>query len=192
MIFNRKSYETINRMNLYLVFYILLASALFLAGISKLYGMGMTLSAVLFFLGAGSLLILYGLRWFGTESSLLSQGPVQWPPLVNTCPDYLTYYKRKKEDGTMEETCVDTVGVSRNATLKQFTTDGSPPSGENFYFPLATKSSDVVARNAELCQRAITFGLTWEGITNGESCVLPDGSKASPSSSGTGGAGCPA
>lgn len=174
-------------MNIYLILYSCIALAIFLGGVSFLYGKSMTLGAGLYAIGAGFLLVTYGLRWFGGEKSILSTADVQWPPVINTCPDFLTYYKRKKADGTTEDMCVDTIGVSRNsAMLPRFPTSGSAPEDDKYFFSLATTKADTAGKNKELCQRAILYGLTWEGITNGESCILPDGSKASPASSSSG------
>lgn len=179
-------------MNLYLILYGLIAGAAFLGGVMTLYNMGMTLGAGLYAVGAGFLLVTYGLRWFIGEKSILSDKVVQWPPVMNTCPDFLTYYKRKKADGSSEDTCIDTIGVSRNpAMLQRFPSSGPAPNDDDkYFFSLKTASSESAAKNQELCQRAILYGLTWEGITNGESCILPDGSKASPSSGSGSGSGC--
>ncbi len=178
-------------MNLYLILYGLIALAAFIAGTVKLYQMDLTLGAGLYAVGAGFLLVTYGLRWFGGEKSILSDAVVQWPPVMNTCPDFLTYYKRKKADGSSEEACVDTIGVSRNsAMLQRFPANGPAPDDDKYFFSLKTNASDAAAKNQELCQRAILYGLTWEGITNGESCISPDGTKASPSGSSS--SGCPA
>ena len=177
-------------MNLYLILYGLIALAAWLIGVSKLYGMGMTLGAALYGVGTGFLLVTYGLRWFGSDKSILSNAKVQWPPVMNTCPDFLTYYQRVKADGSKEDTCIDTLGVSRNpAALKRWPTDQSVPTEDTFYFSLTTIKTDAAGKNQELCQRAILNGLTWEGITNGESCILPDGSKTAPPSQAP--AGCP-
>lgn len=165
-------------MNLYLILYGLVALAVLFTGISKLYGMGMTLGAGLYGVGAGALLVIYGLRWFGSEKSILSNAKVQWPPVMNTCPDYLTYYKRTV-GGVAKDACIDMLGVSTNpVSLKKSPANGNPPNEDIYFFDLTTTKTDPVERNKELCQRAIQHGLTWEGITNGESCFLPDGSNA--------------
>ena len=178
-------------MNLYLILYGLIALTAFIGGTVKFYQMGLPLGAGLYAVGAGFLLVTYGLRWFFGEKSILSDTIVQWPPTMNTCPDFLTYYKRKKADGSSEETCVDTIGVSRNsAMLQRFPSNGPAPDDDKYFFPLKTNASEAAAKNQELCQRAMLYGLTWEGITNGESCILPDGTKVSPSSGS--GTGCPA
>jgi hypothetical protein len=168
-------------MNIYLILYGLVALAALAAGYMKLNEMKMSLGSGLFVLGGALLLIAYGLRWFGAENSILAQRTVEWPPVINTCPDYLTHYTRTK-NGKKEEACVDTVGVSRNGILARFPSSGPAPDEEKYFFSLTTTSKDESARRKELCDRAILNGLTWEGITNGESCILPDASQDSGAS----------
>lgn len=122
--------------------------------------------AILYFAGALYVCIIYGIRWFGKNDS---SNATVWPPVINTCPDYLTHYNRKKTNGTVESTCIDTIGVSRNNGITIFPKDGDSNSDEKCFFSLVTTTNN---KNAELCNRAITAGLTWEGITNGESCEI--------------------
>ena len=152
--------------NIYLGIYIIVAIFATLGGSYKLHTQ--PIAAVIFFIGVLIVFIIFGLKWFGDKGAL-SKTPVSWPPVMNTCPDYLVYYGRKTPDG-VQDTCIDTIGVSKNRSLEVFP-KGSPPSDDKYYFPLATKNSDPAARQAELCSRTITYGLTWEGITNGESCL---------------------
>lgn len=178
--------------NIYLGIYIIAAILIIAGGSFKVYSAGQVIGALLFLAGSIAVFVIFGTKWFGEASGIFSKTPVSWPPINNTCPDYLVYYGRKAADGSTEDTCIDTIGVSKNGALKVFPKGKSAtdiPTDNDYYFPLATKSSDPVAKKAELCQRAIQFGLTWEGITNGESCVTPAG----PVAPGGGGAnGCPA
>jgi len=176
--------------NIYLGIYIVLAIAIVMGGSYKLSGMGMV-AASLFFIGSLIICFIFGTKWFGQSDSMFSSTPVSWPPTINTCPDYLVYYGRKMPDGSTQDTCVDMIGVSRNGTLKIFPKNGDTPTTDDYYFSLTTKSSDTTAKNSELCQRAIANGLTWEGITNGESCIAPGGGTVAPSSGG-GSGGCQA
>jgi hypothetical protein len=170
--------------NIYLGIYITVAILILLGGSMKFMGSGQTLTGVVFFIGAVIIFIVYGLKWFSKQNAIFSDTPVSWPTVINTCPDYLVQYGRQMPDGTQQDSCIDMIGVSKNGALKVFPKDGVAPTNDEYYFSLVTKSTDSVARNAELCQRAITFGLTWEGITNGESCITPSGTVAPSSSSG--------
>ena len=172
--------------NIYLGIYIVLAIFI-IGGVSFTLVKGsQTLGGVLFFIASFFIFIVFGLKWF-SPGSTFSKTPVSWPPQINTCPDYLVYYGRQMPDGTTTGSCIDLTGVSKNGSLKVFPKGGAAPTGDDYYFSLQTKSSDSGAKNAELCQRTIAAGLTWEGITNGESCISPSG----PIAPGGGGSNCP-
>ena len=173
--------------NIYLGIYIVLAILVIAGGAFKLMGSGQTLGGILFLIGALAVFIVFGLKWFG-KNSLFSETPVSWPTSINTCPDYLVYYGRKMADGSTQDACIDTIGVSRNGSIKVFPKGGDEPTSDDYYFSLVTKSSDGAKKNAELCQRTIAAGLTWEGISNGESCITPSG----PVAPGGSNSGCPA
>ena len=167
--------------NIYLGIYIVFAIVLIGGGTSVLFTSSRSISAVLFLGGALAIFSIFGIRWFGSDKSLFSQAPVSWPPVINTCPDYLMYYKRKRSDGSYEDTCVDKLGVSKNGSLKVIPGDGNINDGnDEYFFSLTTKSSDSTKKKQELCMRAIQYGLTWEGITNGESCIGQNGNVEPP------------
>lgn len=178
--------------NIYLGIYIVVAIIVIAGGTFKLTSGGQILGGILFFIGVLAIFIVYGIKWFGQSGALFSETPVSWPTTINTCPDYLVYYGRKMADGSTQDSCIDTIGVSKNGSLKVFPKDAEPPSTDEYYFGLATKSSDPAAKNSELCQRTITSGLTWEGISNGESCISPSGPVAPNGGGGSNGGGCPA
>jgi hypothetical protein len=179
-----------SNLNGYMIVYIIFSLFVLGGGVSKFIQAGQSITAVLFGIGAFAVLVTFGLKWF-SKGSVFSETPVSWPPTINTCPDYLVNYPRQAQDGTTQNTCIDLIGVSKNGSLKVFPKDGAVPTSDDYYFSLITKSSDPVAKNQELCQRAITAGLTWEGITNGESCISPSGPVA-PGGGGNGSGGCPA
>jgi len=175
--------------NIYLLIYIIVATFITLRYTYVLHGNGDSVTAFFFFIGATYVFVIYGLRWFSGDASLMSNAPVSWPPVMNTCPDYLTYYSLT-HGGKKHEMCIDLIGVSRNGGMTKFPAGATPPGPDNScYFPLKTESADPEKKRAELCQRAMAVGLTWEGITNGESCITPDGR---PSGASTVTTGCPA
>ena len=167
--------------NIGLVIYVIGAISVITGGTLTAYNGNKVLAAILFFMGATAIFVTFGLKWF-SPGSLFAKTPVPWPPTINTCPDYLVYYGRDV-NGVKQNTCIDLVGVSKNGGLKVFPKEAvndatKVPTDNLFFFSLQTDSSDTNAKNQELCTRAITAGLTWEGITNGESCIMPGGSVA--------------
>jgi hypothetical protein len=124
------------------------------------------------------------MKWF-SENSLFAQTPGQWPPNINTCPDYLTYYKRTINDVSKQNTCIDMIGVSKNKGLEVFPSSGTPPTDDKFYFNLMSPITNPLLNRSALCALARSKGLTWEGITNGEGCASSSGSTVAT-------AGCPA
>jgi hypothetical protein len=178
------------KFNIYLILYIIVGIFITLRFTYKLYGDGESVGAFFFFVGATAIFVVYGLRWFAGDKSLLSNAPVSWPPVMNTCPDYLTYYNLTS-GGKKYDMCIDLIGISRNGGITKFPADATPPGPEaTCYFALKTESTDPEKKRTELCQRAMMLGLTWEGITNGESCITPDGRPAGATAAAT--TGCPA
>ncbi len=162
-------------MNLYMILYIFLTIAIGLGVSNYLYTSGRFLTTLLFFVGAILIFVFYGMRWFEGASAL--QKTVAWPPVVNQCPDYLTYYTRIRADGTRQKTCIDTLGVSKKSDVLQpwgnNTMGPSNPANDAFYFNLDVKAAGDTERKTALCQAAIQAGVTWEGITDGEVCTFP-------------------
>ena len=151
----------INDFDIKLIIYVIGCILILTLGTYKIFQYYQMLGAIIFFAGALYVCIIYGIRWFNNNAS---SSTTTWPPVINTCPDYLTYYERKK-NGKMVPTCIDTIGVAKKNGLKKFPKDGDSNSDDDCFFT-------IPATNAEKCQQTINAGLTWEGITNGESCVI--------------------
>ena len=90
------------KVNWYLVLYILVSIAGLVYGTNKVYSTGQV-RGVLFAIGALIILVYFGLRWFGSRIDK----PKNWPPVINMCPDYLTYVKGLRG-------CVDMLGVTKS------------------------------------------------------------------------------
>jgi hypothetical protein len=186
-------------MDIYLILYCIYAILIGIFGTAYLFRSKRTTSAILFLIGALFIFIFFGNRWFGQGGDIFHQTPGSWPPYINTCPDYLTYYKRVKSNGESSDTCIDRIGVSKNSSLQVFPSDSTNanPDNDAYFFPLATQSSDPSQKRLELCNRTLQYGLTWEGICDGESCLNPIPSSGGNSGGDNGGAsgttpGCPA
>jgi hypothetical protein len=154
-------------MNWYLVSYILACIMIGFTGTYLLVSTGRSIGALTFFVGAITVFVIFGLRWFKYGANPFA--PNSWPPVINTCPDYLVFYNRTGATGS-EPTCIDVMGVSTEPSrLSKWPADGPAPTDERFFFSLNFNQTGVNLM-AEKCARAIEKGLTWEGISNGESC----------------------
>jgi len=160
--------EMFENFNIKFIIYIIVSVIIVAYGTYQVFQMYQGLGAILYGVGSVYVCIIYGIRWFGAGTD----GVTTWPPTINTCPDYLTYYKRTK-NGIPEDTCIDTIGVADQSVLAKFPSDGAKHDDDDkYFFSLVTTTAD---KNTELCNRAIAAKLTWEGITNGESCIGPNG-----------------
>jgi hypothetical protein len=165
--------------------YVFLSIIIILGGVYTLHSRQRPYSAVMCLIFFTSVMVFFGQRWFKDG---ISKGNYTgtWPPLINMCPDYLVYYKRNGA----QDTCIDISGVNRSGgSLKAWTTEETPknpPSDPSKYFNFVYKSgADVQA----LCQAAMNAGLTWEGITNGDSCTYSY--SGADVAAARGGAACP-
>ena len=159
-------------LNISMGIFIVIAIAVIAGGSMKLKDMDMMGGAFLFFVGSLTMFIIFGKRWFQTNGALTG-APVQWPPVINTCPDGLSLYTRDV-NGIKKQVCIDTVGVSRNGGIAVFPKgDGPAPIDDKYYFSIESTAGDADSKRKELCQRAMQAGLSWEGVTNGESCFDP-------------------
>ena len=178
-------------MNYYLIGFIALAIMIIVGGTYQVFNTNQPPTAILFFIGSLTLFIIYGIRWFGA-SPLFTPASGPWPPVINTCPDYLTYYQRTV-GGIKKDSCIDTIGVSKdNSLLSNFPKDGTIPENESYYLDLSGLSSDPATKSTQMCNAAMNQKVTWEGVTNGESCVTRGAGSSGSGASGSGGTGCPA
>jgi len=130
---------------------------------------------------------VYGMRWFGSNGPY-SGATVPWPPAINTCPDFLTYYPTKTSNGTLIPGCIDTIGVSSGGDSKFKQQKSIPPSTDlpsnvvslenasswntSGFFPIQV----INEKQHQLCDRVKAAGLTWDGVYDGQNCIKPDGS----------------
>lgn len=176
--------------NWYFVGYVLFSIFLLAGGLTKLYPMGMA-RAVIFGIGALLILVFYGYRWFGGSKA---RGNTSWPPTINTCPDYLTYIESLP--GDQAPGCVDMLGVSTNGSLKvtllsDITDEGASlaSTSADKVFPFTsndiTDAADPSAVQG-ICKLCTRYGLTWEGVYDGDTCVGVAASKAAQEAADSG------
>jgi hypothetical protein len=173
--------------NWYLVLYVVLSIVFLVYGTKAVYPTG-EIRGVIFAIGTALVLFYFGLKWFGTPEATLTQ----WPPVINMCPDYLTFVPSIKSSSTATTTipgCVDMLGVSKSGVLHITTSsaltsltrsENSSPGANYKVFPYS--STDITTATAaggtsgtekiqEICNACQTAGITWEGVFDGDTCI---------------------
>ena len=149
--------------NYKLVAYVLFASVMIISMLNLLYRSERVIAAVAILILFILVFTFFGLRWFkyGVSMNSMNAGET-YPPVINTCPDYMTL--TKKSDGTTEA-CIDTVGLGTQiSTWRKGTTPTTATT--NHYFDHVYKAGIPKAEIAGLKGYANGKGLTWEGITD--------------------------
>ena len=148
-------------------------------GTSQVYATGQV-RGVIFAIGAALVLISYGQRWFSVQNNTATI----WPPVINTCPDYLTFVPNIPTTAGSSTTvpgCVDMLGVSvssnsANAFIKVFPTSISTLDATMTSKVFTYTSADVRAATSAgslqpICDACQSAGLTWEGVYDGDNCT---------------------
>ncbi len=177
--------------NIGMLLYILLCIVIMFTGVRFLMSGGKMIATVIFAIGAILVFVFFGLRWFeNAPTSPTYTG--KWPPQINTCPDFLTYYNLNGKN-----ICIDTLGVSTNPMgsggqngLKRWVFGTSPPADvtPDYYYDLTTTKTKPEEILGEYCNRCLEKGVTWEGICDGESCYKFTTPGPGPDAGGGGGA----
>jgi len=154
------------KVNWYLVLYVLSSIMFLVYGTNKVYSTGQT-RGVIFAIGCLIVLVYFGLRWFGSKIDK----PKNWPPVINMCPDYLTYVPRLPG-------CIDMLGVTKSTSgiTRTLPSDIGTVSKSNTNKVFEFTSEDVraaksVADLQAICNRCQAAGVTWEGVYDGVVCV---------------------
>ena len=99
----------------------------------------------------------FGLRWFKYNLKGTSDYKGNYPPVINTCPDYMSVYKNGSTT-----VCIDTVGIARTDSTVKTLKRGDTPSSQNFFTSIYTPGANMDA----MATAAKAAGLSWEGITD--------------------------
>jgi hypothetical protein len=163
-------YQYFSKIDYAFIAYIFLCAVLGLTTVVRLLQTGRLWSSVLCGILFILIFVFFGRRWFYNNRFAGTYSGV-WPPLINTCPDYLVYFNRSGVD-----TCVDLIGVNRSGgSLRSWgrgDTPENPPVDAAKYFNYIYKPTMTQDELQNLCDVAQKAGLTWEGITNGDSCTF--------------------
>jgi hypothetical protein len=176
-----QSFELFANFNLKLFLYIVFALLVEIMAIVYCIKAPMFLALAIFVPLSFYIFLVYGFQWFGADG-FLSNKLVQWPPTLNSCPDFLVSYIVPKS-GTIPALpgCIDTIGIGTKPGSFPKAIEGkpvnfTPPTSvvngttaltylQNGWF--ATKTGETTG---VLCQRLQAAGLTWEGVWDGNTC----------------------
>lgn len=166
-----------------MVVYILVSLVGLVYGTNAVISMNQT-RGILFGLGAFLVLVYFGIRWFGSKVPQLTS----WPPVINMCPDYLTYVTLPSSTTvngkSIKSGCIDMLGVTASSaataikktsasTAASYKSGTATPDALQMFeytsadVKAATKASVLQA----ICARCQAMGLTWEGVYDGDSCI---------------------
>jgi uncharacterized membrane protein (UPF0136 family) len=151
-----------SKVNWYLVAYVLLSILFLIHTTSKLYPMGQT-RGVIYAIGTFFVLIYFGFIWFKPTKSKLNT----WPPVINMCPDYLTYYKPTGGTGV----CLDMLGVSKNGGLGTVVTNVAAATPTNTFIYTSNDVKNNTNNINTICNYCAEKGVTWEGVYDGDTCI---------------------
>ena len=87
--------DSINRMDFWLIAYIIITISVGAGLVSWLYKRGQTMGSMLLLVLLILVFTFYGMRWFeGGNLKGSTVGPnAKWPPIVNMCPDFMVQWK---------------------------------------------------------------------------------------------------
>ena len=161
--------DQLAKINWLIVAYIISSIIITATGVNILMPMG-TSRASIFGVGAVLVSVFYYYRWFSNVTAPV----VNWPPVINSCPDYLTLVKQLP--GLTVPGCVDMLGVSTNGGLKptissDLTANVALSSNKVFQYT----SEDIMKPPAggikSICTLCQQLGITWEGVWDGDVCT---------------------
>lgn len=160
--------EYLAKINWLMIAYMLFAIITTATGVNILMPMGSSRASI-FGVGAVLVFVFYYYRWF----SAVNKPVLNWPPIINSCPDFLTLVKSLP--GISTPGCVDMLGVSCNGALKTITpkdlTNGTALSSDRVF---SYTSDDVLSPSANvktICAMCQQMGITWEGVWDGDICA---------------------
>ena len=151
-------------MNFNLIVYIVVSIMMISGSFYLNFSNGKSTQAMI--LGIGFLLVsvIFGLRWFSSVFTAPTNDSMVWPPVINTCPDYLTLMK---VNGT--HVCVDTVGASQQQDILSKWTNQNQTDAK-YIFNLSLDKVGA-ARVSAICDSCKAAKITWEGVWDGDVCL---------------------
>jgi len=143
-----------------LLSYILAVIIVIMTSVSYLYRSERLVAAISVSILFILIFTFFGLRWFKYGLSATSDYKGKFPPVINTCPDYMSVYKNGSTT-----VCIDTVGIAPTSSTVKVVRRGDTPSDQNFFRSIYTAGATQAQMNV-MATAAKDAGLSWEGITD--------------------------
>jgi hypothetical protein len=145
------------------LFYIFSSIILISGGGFFLFNSGKVILGGIYLLATLTAAILFGFRWFLPTGEFNKDQVTTWPPVLNSCPDFLTLYNLAGKP-----VCIDTQGTSMPGGMARWTDPNQ--TAEQFIFNLYTDMTGE-ARAKKLCEECGRKKVTWEGVFDGATCM---------------------
>lgn len=157
--------------NWFAIIYVILSVVATVYGSMRLYESGGGIRSTIYGIGSAVVFIFFGYRWFSGSGSEVTK----WPPIINMCPDYLTYVPAVQ--GSKNGGCVDMLGMrvsggSLEMALKSDVAGVAKTSPK--VFPFTVKDVNAATTSGALqiiCDQCKASGVTWEGVYDGDVCT---------------------
>ena len=193
--------------NMKLFIYVIAAIIIEAGVISYANSQGQNLLMAIFVPLSIYIFLVYGIRWFSSNGAYAKIPTGNWPPAINSCPDFLSAYNINGSQGVKITGCVDRIGISSNGGFRKVESSGIPNWPQPPTNPITASTTDsngaaaysrfgffptqVMGETpAALCKRLADAGLTWEGIYDGQNCLNSKGSDTSGMGIGGGSGSC--
>ena len=152
-------------MDLGFLLYVLVSVVLIGGGTFRYVNSGAYITAAIYFIGIFIIVLYYGISWYKTNGTSTSNPkPSSWPPVLNSCPDFLSLYKMNGH-----HVCIDTIGIAGAGGISQVT-DSTVQSDTKFQFDLHLdqEGKTRVTSHRNECKNK---KVTWEGVWDGSACL---------------------
>jgi len=169
-----------SKLNWYLILYVVLSIVFLGFGTNTVYSTGQV-RGIIFGIGSALVLVYFGLKWFANPVVAATD----WPPVINMCPDYLTYIPNinisstppaatagtAATAATTQGGCVDMLGISSNGGFKKTTTSALP----NLTITDNTSSGSIAYKVFKYTYERVKSAIS-DGSSNKGTATEPKGS----------------
>ena len=167
--------ESLVRMDYWFIAYIVICICMGGGAVSYMYNRDQTLGAMILLVLVIAIFAFFGLRWF-KDGTLKGSGAsnVQWPPIVNLCPDYMAAVQGVATSGTttpVNTYCTDPSGLYATGALPDtFYPLNSNTSSKGILIKDGTIGAATFPQKAAKTITDISSdrSVRWEGVYNGQ------------------------